>query len=468
MRDILSGPRINASGWIGDMSDSKGRIGYTTIGAIPMVQSMGVQRWATYRNIYMTNPWIYAGVNRLAHALGRMPINIYQDDADGFPVLAKPNATAGAPSAAQRLSTLLNSGYKGLQQGQQMSRKAMISGTLIDRIVYGNALWIFRRNSTGAIVGLRRVRWRDMYRVEPDKDGWPVAYWWRPWNGLYYGPMQITPVSECIHFGFGSDPEGIYGVSPIEAARHSIALYDALERHLKAFFGNSARTSGFVSLDMAIDKVRAEQIRDFIAEAYASPENAGKIIAAQGATWQETGKAPDQSSIIELIKLSREEAVTVLSLSPTDVGILDNAIKSNVKELREQFGRDSLGPWAVDFQDEWVAQLLSQQAGWRNLTPKFDLSSLLLPDLEALALIIKDIGPVLTPDEMRTDWLGKSPLRLPGLSDTPWTAPRTLPMAQFEKFAATAEKAAGIAPADDSELNPDGSEPSPPPVKRRP
>lgn len=455
LRDLIPNPRVSADTFVGDRSDSKGRIGYTTLGALPMVSSMGAQRWATYRNVYMTNPWIYASVNRLAQALGRMPLCVYQHDEDGFPVRIQANQTVGAPTSGQRLDNLLQNGYQGQQSGQVMSRKAMISGTLIDRLVYGNALWIMRRDSTGNVIGLRRIRWRDVYRVEPDMDGWPVAYWWRPWNGLYYGPMQITPVSDCIHFGFGSDPEGIYGVSPIEAARHSIALYDALERHLKAYFGNAARPSGFVGLDKDLNEKRANAIRDMIAEVYASPENAGKVIAAAGATWQQMGNAPDQSSIVNLVKLAREECITVFSLSPTDVGILDNAIKSNVQELREQFGRDSLGPWAADFEAEFQAQLLPQQAGWRGLSVKFDIASLLLPDLEALALVIDKVGTAMTPDEIRTKFLGLSPLRLKGRSDTPWTAPRTLPMADFptQLTAETALKEAGVATA------PTGAEP---------
>jgi HK97 family phage portal protein len=355
----------------------------------------------------------------------------------------------------------------------------MISGTLIDRLVYGNALWIMRRSSMGAVTGLRRIRWRDVYRVEPDADGWPVAYWWRPWNGFTYGPMVITPVTDCIHFGFGSDPEGIYGVSPIEAARHSIALYDALERHLQAFFGNAARPSGFVSLDMQLNEKRAEAIRQFIAETYASPENAGKVIAAAGATWQPMGAAPDQSSIVALIKLAREEAVTVLSLSPTDVGILDNAIKSNVQELREQFGRDSLGPWASDFEGEFAAQLLPQQSGWRGLSVKFDLSAMLLPDLEALSLVIEKISHIVTVDEIRTKYLGLSPLRFKNRSDTPWTAPRTLPMIDFpdQLVAQTALKEAGVTGEKPSavdtatgpdDTNPDGSEATPAPPEKKP
>jgi len=147
-------------------------------------------------------------------------------------------------------------------------------------------------------------------------------------------------------------------------------------RHLVAFFGNSARPSGFIGLDKDLNKARAEEIRGVLKDLYASPENAGKVIAMAGATWQEMGKAPDQSAIVELVKLSREEIAAAYSVPPPVLGILDQAIKSNVKELREQFGRDALGPWASDVEGEFAAQLLPQQPSWAGLTTRFDLAEL--------------------------------------------------------------------------------------------
>jgi HK97 family phage portal protein len=453
-------------GWSSPSTDYQARIGWTTHGAIQMVPDRGAQRWATYRLIYLSNPWVWSAVNMLAHGLGRMPLNVYQTDKEGFPVRVRSDVVAqGRPSAAQALDTLLTSGFQGQQSGQRMSRKGMITGTLVDRLVYGNAMWLMIRDGVGNVTGLRRIRWRDVLRVEPDQDGWPIAYWWRPWNGYYYGPIQITPAADVIHFGFGSDPEGIYGISPLESCRYTLALHDALVRHLIAFFSNSARPSGFVSLDKDMNKAKAEEIRSLLDGLYASPENAGKVIGIPGGTWQELGKAPDQSAIVELIKLSREETSTAFAVPPPVLGILDNAIKSNVKELREQFGRDSLGPWASDFEEEFAAQLLPQVPGWTNLNVRFNLQSLLLPDFEALAAVADKLGPSWTPDEIRTKLFGLSPLRFKGRSDTPWTAPRTLPMADFptQLTAETAVKEAGIAqpqPGDaEEETAPDGSEP---------
>ncbi len=424
------------------------QVGWVTRGNLPMAPSMGAQRWATYRSVYMTNPWVYASVNMLSRGIARLPLHTFSTDAKGHFVRERGDlpGTTGAPTGPQRLDKLLRNGFSGL------SRNAMFGGTMIDRLVYGNGLWLILRDSFGAPNGFRRIRWRDVLRVIPDSNGMPLAYEWRPWNGFMFGPLVQVEARDVIHFGQGSDPEGMYGLSPLESCRHTLALHDALVRHLVAFFSNSARPSGFVSIDKDLNKDRADEIRTFLRDLYTSPENAGKVIAASGVTWQEMGKAPDQAAIVELIKLSREEIAAAYSVPPPVLGILDQAIKSNVKELREQFGRDALGPWASDVEGEFAAQLLPQQPSWSTLTVRFNLAELLRPDLEALALVMQRTAPVMTPDEQRTQWLGLEPLNLEGLSDAPWAARGTSPMTTFVPVAAEphsdGESTTGDPPAD--------------------
>lgn len=424
------------------------QIGWTTRGSLPMAPSMGAQRWATYWQVYRTNPWVFASVNMLSRGIARLPLHTFSTDAKGHFVRERGDlpGTTGRPTGPQQLDKLLRNGFSGL------SRNAMFGSTMTERLVYGNGLWRILRDAYGTPNGFRRIRWRDTLRVVPDADGMPLYYEYRQWNGYSFGPLERVSARDVIHFGQGSDPEGLYGLSPLESCRHTLALHDALVRHLVAFFSNSARPSGFVSLDKDLNKDRAEAIRSTLMDLYASPENAGKVIAAQGATWQEMGKAPDQASIVELVKLSREEIAAAYAVPPPVLGILDQAIKSNVKELREQFGRDALGPWASDFEGEFAAQLLPQQPSWSGLTVRFHLAELLRPDLEALALIMQRTAPVMTVDEQRTQWLGLEPLNIDGISDSPWAARGTSPLTTFvpvdEVPPASGEDTTGDPPAD--------------------
>lgn len=390
---------------------SASRTGWTTLGALPLVSSRGVERWATYRAIYLTNPWAYVPIQMLARSVGRLPIHTYALDAQANKQRVRYDvATPGPPSAAQRLDKLLQ------RPGGRMSRNALFAGTMIDRLVYGNALWRLGDIQFGLPSSITRIRWRDMLRVTPAADGSALGYVYRPWNGVNYGPVETIDPTEVVHFGLGSDPEGVYGISPLEACRHTIALHEALVRHLIAYFQNSARPSGVFKVDELTDEV-IEQTRRMLVALHTTPENAGKILATSG-EWQEIGHSPDHSSIVELIRLSREELLAIYGVPPPVAGVLEQAIKSNVKELREQYGREAVGPWASDFESELMAQLVLPQPAWAGLFSEFQMAEMLRPDLEARALVYQRMQAYYTIDEIR-GFENKPPLNLPGVSDVP-------------------------------------------------
>src|SRR5690606_42068714 len=109
-------------------------------------------------------------------------------------------------------------------------------------------------------------------------------------------------------------------------------------------------------------------------EVYASPENAGKILVTSG-KWQTTSESPEHSEVVELIRLSREEVAAIYSVPPPVLGILDRAIMANVKELRSQYVRESVGPLATEMESELMAQLIRPVPSWRNLFAELDRQS---------------------------------------------------------------------------------------------
>src|SRR5690606_39930876 len=64
----LGSKRIGAAKPAGDLRGSS-----TVLGHIPLVASKGLQRYATYRGIFLTNPWVYSAVTKLAQDLARLP-----------------------------------------------------------------------------------------------------------------------------------------------------------------------------------------------------------------------------------------------------------------------------------------------------------------------------------------------------------------------------------------------------------
>lgn len=369
----------------------------------------GIENVATYGTVYRSNPWVYAAVQAYARGIGRLPLLTYVLDANGNSSRVRgdlPGST-GRPSAGQQLDTLL----RFPEPGVPFSR--WIRSIVIDRMVFGNAL-VEKDMSNGGVVpsAIWHVRWSRV-RVE---EGERVPILWYEIVGDR-GSRKVSPL-DVIHFGSGSDPDSPIGISPLAPMRATLALHDALWRHAVAYMENSARPSGLVSLSKDASEAVIEKTREQVRALYQSPENAGKVIVTSG-TWQSMSDAPDQASLIDLAKLSREEIAAGYGIPQPILGILDKAILNNTRELRAFWNRDVVGPVAAELEDEIMAQLVAPNSALRSHYVAFDLASVLRPDPEVLGEIAERTRHVLTPNEQRRDFWNKAPIETDG-ADTLW------------------------------------------------
>jgi HK97 family phage portal protein len=348
-------------------------------------------RYATYTRIYKENPWVNAAVTTVAWGLARMILKVYQLKADGQRERVRGDLPAGPgrPSAGVALDNLLRN------PSPRYGRQRLWRATATDYLIFDNAMWAFDRDpGSGAIMGLYRVPWSKVTVIEGDVE--PILGYKVRGNKTdrFFAPEDV------IHFTSESDPDSPVGVSKLESLKYTVALHEALERHLVAFFENQARPSGNLKLQPGAKQDIIDTVRDQVRQLYASPENAGKVMVTTG-DWQSITQNADQSQIIELAKLSREEIAAVFHVPPPIIGILDRAIMSNVRELREQYVRDVVGPHASTFEDALMSQLVMPNPAWSNLFVEFDLSEPLRPDLEAQAKAMETLERTFTTNERR-------------------------------------------------------------------
>jgi HK97 family phage portal protein len=378
--------------------------GWNAIKLVPELS--GIVKTASYAAIYKGNPWIYACVQVLARTLARMPLKTYRLNPGGSRERVRGDvADVREVTPAEQLDQLLH------RPSARMSPFTLWYRTLLDKFVYGNALWTYERDRYGRIVGL-----------------WPA-----PWRRVTVFPGEHVPIlkfqvagdrgvkdfhpEDVMHFGSGSDPDSPIGLSPLEPLARSIGLQDAIARQLLAFFGNAARPSGNLKLEGA-NKETLEYVNQLIQQLYSGPENAGKIIATSG-SFEPISADPQHSAVIEILKITREEACAVYNVPPPVIGILDRAIMSNVRELREQHIRDGVGPHAAELEGDLMSQLLPAQKSWRGLFVEFDLAEQLRPDLETRAKVHQATRHMMTIDEQRKVE-NLPPLEIEGWSDRPW------------------------------------------------
>lgn len=363
----------------------------------------GLLESQSYSALYKSNPWVNAAVRSIAWGLSRMPLGVYSFTEDGqrqnidWRVPGGP----GAPSAAYRLSEELNTSAPLDRAGPQRRMRR----TMTDYLVFGNAIWVIEPD------GLWYVPWKKI-RVLTGTDVEILGYEILGSTGnRFLAPEQV------IHFNAGDDPDSPIGVSPMESLTYTLQLHEAIQRHLVKFFENSARPSANFKLDKATNKDTIKFVQEQLRDLYSGPENAGKVLVTTG-DYQPLTASNDQSQLVELARLSREEIAGVYRIPLPVLGVLDHAIKSNVKELRQQYVRDAIGNWAPAVEDDIVTQRVRPNKALRGYFIEFDMDQHLKPDLEGMAEAFVKLERTMTTNDRR---------RKIGLPDLPYPEADTVP-----------------------------------------
>lgn len=387
--------------------------GFLEGGAIPgeSIRLIDVpDRWrsTTYRGVYLTNPWVWACVNAKARSLARLPIHVYELDADGNRARVRSDTPSGVGrlSAAAALDRLLR------QPTPPISRQASMRALVVSKLVHGNALWSLERH-LGQITSARLHPWRHVEVTEGDDE--PVEHY-TVWDRNGSGRRHLLP-DDVAHFGLGEDPDSAVAPSPIKALSATLALYDAIARQLAGFFGNQARPSGHLEVPANLSTEGQRAVREAVTKLYTAPEQAGTVAVTSG-KWTSLTAEPEHTQAVALAKASREEVAAVYGVPPPLVGILDRAIFSNVRELRSYWVRDAVGSDAASIESDLAAQLLSRQPSWASLFAEFEMAEALRPDLEARAETYERLRRILTIDEIRR-LENRAPLNISGVTDVP-------------------------------------------------
>lgn len=359
--------------------------------AIPLTRlPTGEMRMLALSRVYRTNPLVYACVHLLARGLSSIPVRTYTASADGERRRIRsdlPLPGPGRPPAGLALDRLFRC------PAPRVSRRRLVFRAMVDIAVFGNALQAFQWGAYGPNE-LWPVPWRRTRVITED----PMSVlWWEAWGA---GGSRVLLPESTVHVTWGDDPESVIGVSPIESLSYTIALHNAIDRHLVSYYGNAARPSGILKLNSMPKKDDIEGIREQFRQLYTAPEQSGNVIITS-AEYQPIAEATGVPTLVELIRLSREEVFGVFGVDPPMIGIYDHAIKANIAETRGKYVRDTLGPWATLFEDEWWAQMISQNSLWDYHWSEFDLDERLRPDLLERAQAYAQMTSTYTPNERR-------------------------------------------------------------------
>lgn len=372
--------RIRAGSAAGSIIDGETSGGGTSIGLLPGLSSDMFTRLVDVRTIYATNPWLFAVINLKSRSYSRMPPKLYQPGKD---------FNERATGRGAQLEQVLRRPGKGI------SPVALRLGTFRDKLTRGNALWRLHKNSTGTITGIERIPW--CYVQVTSTFGELLYVDTRHHSGDLLA--HTFTASDVIHFGLWEDDVPCAD-SPIRTLRATLALFDSVYTHILSYFARGARPSGHFQVAPEAGQTEVDRVAAMIKEYFVGAANAGRVLITS-AEWQTMSDTPDHSKIIELAKQSREEICGAFGVSPPLVGILDRAIMSNVKELREHTTRDTVGPDVELLDSTFNAQLFEHHPIYRKFWLESEIGATLKADIDGIAASIPNRLRIETPNELR-------------------------------------------------------------------
>jgi len=384
--------------------------------AIPLGRlPSGETRMLAISRVYRTNPVVMACVHLLARGISSIPLRTYKADSNGERMRVRsdlPPAGPGRPAAGVSLDALAQHPAPGL------SRRRLVFRNVLDLAVFGNAVAAFNWGPYGPDE-LWPIPWRRcvVHLTDPMTinayDAWGAA-----------GRVVLSP-DRVIHWNWGDDPESPIGVSPIESLQFTIALHNAIDRHLVSYYGNAARPSGILKFERMPKGDEIERVREQFKQMYTAPEMAGNVVMTS-ADYQPIAEQTGVPTLVELIKLSRQEILSVYGVDPPMIGIYEQAIKSNFQEGREKHVMDTLGPWAQMWESEANVQMVWENPVWQYHWWEFDLAERMRPDLATQADIMMKLQTTWNTDERRV-YMNLPPLNIPE-SKVPFAASGTYPI----------------------------------------
>lgn len=313
---------------------------------------------------YQKNMVVYRCVSLIARGVGSVPWKLYKN---------------GKVLTSHPLLTLLQNPNPG--QGLARFMEGLTAYLLLAGNVYVEAVSVAQEPLELYLLRPDRVM------VIPGESGTPEAFQYSLSGHSVRIPVDpLNGRSRVLHIKTFNPLNDWYGMSPIEAAAHSIDQHNAVASHNLFLLQNGGRPSGALQFRGTIlTEEQREQLRQELKEAVEGARNSGRIIIMEGDfEWKEMGLSPKDLDFIQGKYLSAREIAQVYGVPPMLVGIPGESTFSNYKEARYHLWEDTIIPHLEIIKSEfnkWLTPFFGE-----GLVLHYDMDSIpaLAPKREAL------------------------------------------------------------------------------------
>lgn len=330
------------------------------------------QRLGSVSKSYADVDFVYEIVGRIASAAGTLPIKVYRhsDSTEGSYRVEVPNHPASA---------LIR------RPNPQTSRSLLISSTVGDLCLWGNAFWLKVRPA-GLTSDIPPV---ELWRLRPDRmepipskadgtiDGWIHRIGDR---------TDVYPASEVIHFRNYNPNDDFIGASPLSAMRYMVELgrdgtSAAIDLWRNGVTPHVAVQSTSTLSDGAIERL-GRQFRSLLA----GQGNRFRVpILEEGMEIKALGLNPKDSEFLNTMKLTRSRVAGAFGYPLPE----SYSQTTSPEEMRRALYADAVMPW-LKLIEEAMEMSLMDEWGDTAIFPQFLTRHILDPDMPARFAAYKD------------------------------------------------------------------------------
>ncbi|GAA0442069.1 MULTISPECIES: phage portal protein [Sphingomonas] len=230
-------------------------------------------------------------------------------------------------------------------------------------LLHGNAFVQLLDDGRGGVGELYALR-PERVSVEPDANGWPVAFRYRVGAQVQrLAAEDARGRAAVVHIKAFHPLDDHYGLGCLGAAAGAIAVHNAAARWNKALLDNAARPSGALVYDPGdggvLSRDQFDRLRAEMEAGFAGAANAGRPMLLEGGLkWQAMSLTPADMDFNGLKAQAAREIALAFGVPPMLLGLPGDNTYANYREANRALWRLSILPLA-----ERILAELSQGLG---------------------------------------------------------------------------------------------------------
>lgn len=278
--------------------------------------------FASYGQLYRTQPWVYAAVRKVARSIARLGAAVWDQ----------------SPENGQELDLTGPFAQLIADPCPVMPPSAFWEWTGAVIEVYGEAFWIKIREGRGnQVTGFAPLH-PSMTQIVRDTDGTEM---FRNMGR----PNEVFARDDIVAFREFSPDNIMRGISRLEPLRSTLLNEDSARRSMAASWKNGTHPTGTVESERELGTLGRERLKMAFQSEHQGTGNHGRVVVLEdGVSFKPIESKAVDMAYLEARQLNREEVAGVFDLPPSSLQIMDHATFSNITENMRSLYRDSMAP----------------------------------------------------------------------------------------------------------------------------